>query len=322
MMNLAFQHGPRCRTILPLLLVFALPGCGDGSGAGGPVAITPGPGPTATPSPIPTATPGLNFAAAADFAIASGARAVVAIQDGAIQFARYANGGAADRGETLASGTKSFTCTLASAAQADGLLGLDDLAAAVVRPWRAGGDAPQLAWKQQIRLRDLLSIHSGLAASGVAGGALNSVDSYAQALYADSRAAPDTGASYNPNHFQAAMAVFELRTGGAFDGIGVVRGGRDPLDYLQTRVLDRIGVRPTDWSRDRNGKPNFGGGAPMTARDWARYGAFVAQHGRWNGTQIVPADLMRRCLDYRPGGFQGNALGWWVNRPVGASYNP
>jgi CubicO group peptidase (beta-lactamase class C family) len=97
----------------------------------------------------------------------------------------------------------------------------------------------------------------------------------------------------------------------------VVTGGRDGIDYLQTRLFNAIGIAPTAWERDINGKPNFGGGASFTARDWAKFGQFSYQYGAWNGVQLLPADAMRRCLEYRAGGFGGYALGWWVNRPVG-----
>jgi CubicO group peptidase (beta-lactamase class C family) len=49
---------------------------------------------------------------------------------------QYANGGSANRGEALASGTKSFTCALMAAAEDDGFLSVDDLASNFVPQWR------------------------------------------------------------------------------------------------------------------------------------------------------------------------------------------
>ena len=264
----------------------------------------------------------MQFDAAATYAIGEGARAVIAIRDGQVVLERYGNGGSAGRGETLASGTKSFTCPLAAAAEDDGLLNIEDLVGNVLPPWAPGGSAPQNEVKRQIRGIDLLSVTSGLNISGAAGGALNDVDSYAQVINATSRAAPNTATIYNPNNAQGFSLYFELRTGATLRSDGSVAGGRDGIDYLQSRVFDRIGIRPTEWSRDIKGKPNFGGGASMTALDWARFGQFMEQFGTWNGQQIVSAQRLRRCVEYRSAAFQGYGLGWWLNRPVGQSYFP
>ena len=76
----------------------------------------------------------------------------------------------------------------------------------------------------------------------------------------------------------------------------------------------------TGWERDLRGKPNFAGGAEMTARDWARFGQFMEQWGEWNGARLVSADRLERCVTYRSGAFAGYGLGWWLNRPVGDSF--
>ncbi|MFN9497058.1 MAG: serine hydrolase, partial [Erythrobacteraceae bacterium] len=228
---------------LCLAVSVALAACGGEDGAPGPpVSVpspSPSPSPTPTPTPTPTPSPGatLAYQSAADYALSSGARAVVIIHDGRMVLEQYANGGRADRGEALASGTKSFTCVLMAAAEDDGFLSVDDLASTLVPQWRVGGLAPQTDLKAQIRTRDLLSVSSGLLNSGVFGAALNTVDSYAQAFNAPSQFAPGTHAIYTPNSAQAVSAIFELATGGAFDSAGVIRGGRDGITYLQQRVF-------------------------------------------------------------------------------------
>jgi len=246
---------------------------------------------------------------------------VVIIHEGRLVLEQYANGGSASRGEPLASGTKSFTCALMAAAEDDGFLAADDLASAYVPQWRVGGSAPQADVKAQIRIRDLLSISSGLANSGVLGPALNLVDSYAQALSAPSVYPPGTQAIYTPNNAQAISAIFELATGGRFDNAGVIRGGRDGVSYLQQRVFDAIGIAPTEWLRDVNGKPNFGGGAAFTAKDWALFGQFSAQLGEWQGRQIISRARMSRCFTYATNAFLGYGFGWWLNRSVGTSFS-
>jgi len=314
------------RALLGVALA-ALAGCGGESNnspspppASALPPTLPAPAPPPPPPPLPPAVGALRFEDAATYAIIEGARAVIAIQNGQVVLERYGNGGSSSRGETLASGTKSFTCPLAAAAEDDGLITVDELVGNVLPPWSLGGSAPQIDFKRQIRPIDLLSVTSGLNISGVAGGALNDVDSFAQVINATSRAAPNTATIYNPNNAQGFALYFELRTGAKVGADGKVAGGRDGIDYLQSRVFDRIGIRPTEWTRDIEGKPNFGGGASMTALNWARFGQFMEQLGSWNGQQIVSAERLRRCVVYRSGAFQGYGLGWWLNRPVGPSY--
>lgn len=289
-----------------------------GGGQAGFVAI-------ARPS-LPTGTPGasgaLNTAAAAAYAFDNGTRAMVVIENGAVTFERYAGAGSASRGEFLASGTKSFACALAAAGEEDGFFSLDDFASTGIAPWRSGGSAPDIASKQKIRAANLLSLSGGLANSGQSGLGLNSVDSYAQAINARSSFDPDVAMIYGPNSFQAFLAFFELRTGGTLGANGEISGGRDPLTYLQAGVFDRIGIAPTAWLRDARGKPNFGGGASFRAVDWARYGQFILQNGQWNGQQIISAARIRRCATYESPAFRGYGLGFFLNRPVGATYQP
>lgn len=316
------------------MAILATTGCGgsdsDAPPPPPPATVTPAPPPSPPPPPpppppTPPPTPPvgtLKFDAAATYAISEGARAVIAIQDGQVVLERYGNGGSASRSEALASGTKSFTCPLAAAAEDDGLINIEELVGTVLPPWAPGGTAPQNEFKRQIRPVDLLSVTSGLNISGAAGGGLNNVDSYAQVINATSRAAPNTATIYNPNNAQGFSLYFELRTGARLGADGSISGGRDGIEYLQSRVFDRIGIRTTDWARDIKSRPNFGGGASMTALDWARFGQFMEQFGTWGGQQIVSEERLRRCVEYRSGAFQGYGLGWWLNRPVGQTYFP
>jgi CubicO group peptidase (beta-lactamase class C family) len=280
-----------------------------------------GRGQDTTPTPPPSAST-LNFTAAADFLKSIGSSGTVVMQDGRVVYEAYMNGWNGTTAKAIASGTKSFSCALVAAAEADGILTPDLLASTRIPAWTAGGSAPQPAAKAKIRLKDLLSISAGLRASGVSGSALNNVDSYAQAVASPSAYDPGVAAIYTPNNFQAVAALFELSTGGGYNAQGLVTGGRDPLDYLKSRVLDRIGLTVGDWQRDLNGKPNFGGGASLTAREWAKYGQLMLADGVWNGVQVLPPGLLSRCASYRTDAFWGYGLSWWLNREVGSTYQP
>ncbi|MFN7693215.1 MAG: serine hydrolase domain-containing protein [Burkholderiales bacterium] len=291
--------------------------------SGGPSSFVArlGSGSVTTPTPPPPSST-LNFSAAADFLKSIGSSGTVVMQDGRLVFEAYMNGYDGQSPKAIASGTKSFSCALSAAAEADGLMTPSLLASTVMPAWAAGGSAPQPASKSKIRLQDLLSLSAGLRASGVSGSALNNVDSYAQAVASPSAFDPGVAAIYTPNNFQAVAALFELSTGGRYNAQGVIAGGRDPLEYLKSRVLDRIGLVLGEWQRDLNGKPNFGGGASLTARDWAKFGQLMLNDGAWSGVQVLPPRLLSRCASYRTDAFWGYGMAWWLNREVGATYQP
>ncbi len=314
--------GSASSAVAGLLLALGLCACVNGGREEEPPpGPSPGP-PQSVPQPPLPPSQALNIQASADLALAAGARAVVVIHNGQMVLERYGGAGGATVPEPLASGTKSFTCALAAAAEDDGFMRLDDLSSTVIAPWRPGGAAPRVDRKREIRHVDLLSQSSGIAAGASAGSELKRVDSYAQAINALSLYAPGHAMVYGPNSFQAFAAAFELSTGGSVDPGGSVTGGRDPVSYLQTRVFDRLGVVPGDWERDTKGKPNFGGGARLTAGEWARYGQLILQNGRWNGEQVLSEAGVRRCTGYETGAFRAYGLGWWLNRPTDGTYTP
>ncbi|MFN9252114.1 MAG: hypothetical protein ACK58O_13850, partial [Brevundimonas sp.] len=88
------------------------------------------------------------MAAAVSFAIGSGSRAVLVMQGGVLVAEQYQGQGRVDRGELLASGTKSFSCALAAAAEADGFMRAGDLASIAISAWAPGGASPDPGQKQ------------------------------------------------------------------------------------------------------------------------------------------------------------------------------
>jgi len=283
---------------------------------------TTGSAPPPPPPPPPTGT-GLNISAAAQYAIDTRTRGLVIWQNGSQIFEQYGNGGAADLPELLASGSKSFSCVYAAAAAREGIIpDFNVLASTRLTPWAPGGSAPNNNFKQAIRVRDLLDLSSGLSTAGASGLGLDTVDSYAQAVNVRSSFPANQQIVYTPNHFQAFFAFFELATGGQLEPDGGVTGGRDPAEFLQTVVLNRIGATVSDWRRDASGNPILAGGAFMTARDWARYGQLVLQNGVWEGQQILPANIMTECkTPQTPAAGNIYGLGWWLNLPA-QNFNP
>src|SRR5258708_17740761 len=63
------------------------------------------------------------------------------------------------------------------------------------------------------------------------------------------------------------------------------------MSYLKRRILDPIGLNVTYWRMD-NGQPLLPQGASLTAREWAKFGLFLKNGGKWNGKQIVKKALL------------------------------
>ena len=261
----------------------------------------------------------LDLDAAAAWAQASGARALVIQRDAETLFENYWGFGGPDAVEFLASGTKSFSCASQALARDLGLFNPDDYAHIAIPSWAPDGSDPDRAIKQLIRGRDLLTLAHGIPPRGAGG--LSAIDSYAEAITTPPVYAVDRHAIYGRPGFQAFSAVFDLRTGGVLTEHFNVEGGLDAASLVQTHVLDRIGA-PAAFGVDARGEPNFTSGAVTTARHWARYGRLILDDGVWEGERVLSPSSVRRCLHYWTPAFGGYGLSFWLNRPVGGTYQP
>lgn len=228
-----------------------------------------------------------NFAAAAAYSAERRGVSFVVMHAGRIVFEDYPNEGGADRGWELASGTKSFTGVIAAAAVQDRLLTWDERVSETLNEWRDD------AQKRRITIRHLLSL-----TSGIGGGPIARPPTYADAIASPSVAAPGEQFAYGPTPFQIFGEIMRRKLDG------------DPLDYLQRRLLDPIGVRPTHWRRGADGNPHMPSGAGFTARDWAAFGQFVLEEGRGR----VNAHALRQCFEPSRAN-PGYGLSWWLLRP-------
>ena len=93
---------------------------------------------------------------AADYSKTQRGQTMVVVFDGQIVFERYDNGGARDKVQMLASGSKSFVGVAAAAAMQDKVIRLDDPVCESITEWKAD---PK---KANITYRQLLTLTSGL----------------------------------------------------------------------------------------------------------------------------------------------------------------
>ena len=254
------------------------------------------------PSSPAIAAPGQISAAqnryrkAAQYSEKNNGRAMVVMRSGQVVFESYYPGVNPERGRFLASGTKSFSCAIALLAVQDGLLSLDEPVANTIVGWRLH---PQ---KSQITIRQLLNL-----TSGITGGESRTIPTYAEAIRAPLTAAPGSRFQYGPIPFQIFGEVMRRK----LEARGMAGS---PLTYLESRILQPIGLKYDRWTRGQDGHPRLPSGAVISAREWAKYGVLILNRGRWQGRQLLDSGLLNQC-------FQGSTtnpaygLTFWLNKP-------
>jgi CubicO group peptidase (beta-lactamase class C family) len=174
----------------------------------------------------------------------------------------------------IASGTKSFSGVMCAAAIDDGLISSFDEKVAITE-WKTD---PR---KSKITVRQLLSLTSGIDAGEIA-----AVPTYADAINAGSLYEPGTHFQYGPVPFQ----IFgELMTRKLENRNDTVRS------YFKRRILDPIGMDISYW-RSFDDQPLLPQGATLRASEWAKFGLLLKNRGKWNGKQIIKADLLGELL--------------------------
>ncbi len=207
-------------------------------------------------------------------------RSLLIVKDGKLVFERYGDGLARDYHHELYSVTKFISALLVGTLVGDGKLAATDAPAsrlATARP----DLAPALADKQQIQLRHLMSMSSGLSYRLVEG--------------------TDTLYYGVPDRLKVAAAASVRTTPGTeFDYIDVnpvlvgatigEAAGMPEQQYAAQRLFRPLGMSHFRWDGvDGKGAVSGGWGLRLRAIDMARLGMLMLDQGRWHGQQIVPA---------------------------------
>ena len=202
----------------------------------------------------------MNPAAALAYAERHTLHALLIEVDGAVIFEQYANGHDAGKPHALYSGTKSFWGVVAAAASDDGLLALDEPVADTIAEWRADDR------KSRVTLRQLLNLTSGFGFGGLGA----AVPPYAKALALELRNEPGATFTYGGIPLQVFGAVLARK---------LAATAQTPHDYLRTRLLDPLGIAVASWRTLADGTQPLPTGAYLAARDWLKYGQFLARSG-------------------------------------------
>jgi CubicO group peptidase (beta-lactamase class C family) len=236
---------------------------------------------------------GAGLEAAWDYSREHNGLSLLVIQHGRILMERYAAGDGPDVRHKIYSGTKGLWCVAAVAAQADGLLNLDEPVADTITEWRGRPD------RDRITIRELLNFTAGIDPGfHLHSDDVRDRDGYAVAL---PEVAPPGGSFiYGPGQIQIFCEVLRRKL--------ARRGGETPWHYLTRRVLRPIGIGPVPHKVDAMGNPLCAAGVQMSAREWARWGEFLLGGGR----RVLPPGALGECLC----GTRRNpafGMGFWLN---------
>jgi len=250
---------------------------------------------------IATSTPAYADISAADCARAArysenkrGVSTLV-MQNGRIIFEHYANGGSARGRWPIFSGTKSFWGIAGLAAVRDGLFKLDDPVSDTITEWKSD---PR---KSQITIRQLLNQTDGIeGASRLQRASIR--DRNSMAIRLSAVAAPGSAFIYGPSHLQIFSELLRRKL-----------KGRNVISYFEGRVSNRLGLGRLNYKKDARGNPLPATGFELTAREWARLGELILEHGSYHGRQIVPAFLLREAFAGSPVNAS-YGLTFWLNQ--------
>lgn len=237
---------------------------------------------------------------AAEYSASHRGTSFLVIQNGKTLLEEYPAGGGAETSRRIYSGTKAFWNLAALAAAEDGLLGLDNPVANTIPSWR---DDPR---KSRVTIRQLLDFSSGLA-PGFGLQVNDYGDRDKAALGLPMVAQPGKAFIYGPSALQVFHQLLKEKL-----------HGESPTDYLERRVLHRLRLGPQRYLYDRAGNPLLAAGFTLTARQWARIGQLVLDHGK----PVVRPESLEQCWRGSPPN-RAFSLGWWNNRaaPSGREFD-
>ncbi len=225
-----------------------------------------------------------------------GARALVVVDQGRIVGERYAAGFGAGTPLLGWSMTKSVMAGVIGLLVKDGKLALDQ-----------AGFWPGADGRERIHLADLLAMSSGLKFNESYG----AVSDVTGMLYLN----PDMAAfARSKPLIQPVGEVWSYSSGTAviLSRIAQDAVGGDAAAFIQARLFKPLGMSSAIIEADERGTLVGSSYMYATARDWARYGQFLAQAGVWQGQELLPAGYVAMMAAPAPSshGQYGKAQVW------------
>ncbi len=247
-------------------------------------------------------------------------RALYVLRDGEPIYERYGMGFGPNSKLISWSMAKSITAVLAGIMVSDGQLSLDG--PAPVAAWERSGDP-----RGTIALRDLLHMASGLehvengdpvwkgdTVEMLFGSGAQDMAGFAEAKPAAAR----PGELFN---YSSATSVIlaDIMTDTLTPSQNPEARREAMRDFIQGRLAEPLGMTSLTPEFDARGTMIGGSVMHATARDYAKFGEFLRNHGVVNGQRLLPEAWMQFMLTPSPNdaGYGGHI---WLNRrrPAGA----
>lgn len=273
--------------------------------------------------PTPAAAAQLDRAKLKDMerAIAAGTypktTSVVIVLDGELAYEHYAGDGGPEKLNNTRSATKSLAALAMGVAIAEKKIPSADAKAFAYLKHMApfANDGPL---KQQITIADFLTMSSALACDdNDEASPGNEENMYPKQEW--TRFVVDLPTKPDWKRDASGRGPWAYCTVGTFLLGQILQSATgEPVDkFIETRLLDPLGVGPRKWFRSPTGEVMTGGGLELTARDLAKLGWMVTEGGRWRGKQIVPSSWIAAThTAYRKTPFEPTSYGYqYWNRP-------
>jgi CubicO group peptidase (beta-lactamase class C family) len=265
-------------------------------------------------------------------------RSVLVIRHGYLVYERHWHGFTASDGHDSRSVTKSFVSALVGIALRDRHLeSLDQTVEELLAEHLPANADPRL---RKATVKQLLAMTSGLAGDDSSLGGddkisdrmLSSRDWIRHILGRRLETNPGERFAYSDATSHLLSAIVADATGQStlafaraelFGPLGIATDNALELTVNHWPVtqaeLETFEQATVAWPRDPQGY-HFGGGAlKLRARDLAKLGYLYLNGGRWDGTQVVPADYVRASTQPQSDPGTGDHYGyqWWVTDDYG-----
>lgn len=238
---------------------------------------------------------------------------VLIIRNGDLAYERYFGEGSQDLLNNTRSATKFMTTLALGAAIRDGNIPSEDAPAfaylADLKPFQ--NDSPD---KEAITLKDMLSMSSALACDDNDESSPGNEDNmHEQGNW--TRWAADLPTMQGYARDPSGLGPWRYCSTNAFlAGQIIQRAAHMPVDrYTEKKILRPLGIGRWNWAYSPAHEAMTGGGLQLRSRDLGKIAWMVANNGRYNGRQIVPAAWIEAALTIRrPSGRPGQSYGYFI----------
>ena len=227
----------------------------------------------------------------------------VIVRHGKVVAEGWWNPFSADRTHMLYSHSKSFTSTAIGFLADEGRLDLDERLVDIFPEKAPSAPSTNI---EMLRVRDLLTMTTGMPYTDAerkdVGG-----DWVKLFLANEVKDLPGTTYRYDSCATHVLAAIVEKKS------------GQKLMDFLRTRLFEKIGIERAWTTTSPQGIACGGWGMNMTTRELARFGQLYLQEGRWGDRQILSTNWVRLATTYqtstgRPGNgdwSQGYGYQFW-----------